>query len=485
MNWWVLRRRVHMSWLVAWWASGVVVGVWLAREAPSGWFFGLPWLVSGVAMGLSALYWRQVVLVPLAVVGGVIIGLGRGALDQAQLPMYEQLQGHVVTLSGVVREDVDQAASGEAVLRLSDVRYEGVSLPGALWVTTGGDQPAQRSDRVIVRGKVTPGFGNFAGTMWRAQLVGVERPRPGDVALAARDWFAGLVRHVVPEPEASLGLGYLLGQRRSLPPELAEALQIAGLTHVIVASGYNLTILVRLARRLFMRISRFSSLAAASGMVLSFVAVTGMSPSMARAGLVTGLSLLAWYYGRRFHPLVLLPLAACVTVLANPSYAWGDIGWQLSFAAFGGVMLVAPLLQAYFFGDKKPGVVRQIVGETVSAQVATLPILVVAFGQVSNVALVANLLVLPLVPLAMLLVFATGLGVLVWPLLGTALGAVTTWLLGYMVLVASWLAALPWAQSEVEVGWWLVVVYYLVLGAMCVYLRRSSGYDFRRSSIVD
>ncbi len=78
-----------------------------------------------------------------------------------------------------------------------------------------------------------------------------------------------------------------------------------------------------------------------------------MSPSMSRAGLVAGLSLLAWYYGRRIHPLVLLPLAMAITVMVQPSYAWGDLGWQLSFAAFAGVLIGAPLIQAYFLATRK------------------------------------------------------------------------------------------------------------------------------------
>jgi competence protein ComEC len=220
-------------------------------------------------------------------------------------------------------------------------------------------------------------------------------------------------------------------------------------------------------------------------MVLSFIAVTGMSPSMARAGLVTGLSLLAWYYGRKVHPLVLLPFAAAVTVVIQPSYAWGDMGWQLSFAAFGGVMILAPLLQAYFFGNKKPGVIRQIMGETVSAQIATLPILIVGFGYISNVALIANLLVLPLVPLAMLLVFMTGISVWLVAPLGALLALPTEWLLSYMTHIATWLSGLPWAQSELQVGGWFIVVYYIILTIACWYMWRATRLHLRDSAITD
>ena len=151
------------------------------------------------------------------------------------------------------------------------------------------------------------------------------------------------MREVVKEPQASLGIGFLTGQRSTLPDSLDEQLRIVGLTHIVVASGYNLTILVRFARRLFVRYSKYWATVSASVMICGFVLVTGFSPSMSRAALVTGLSLAAWYYGRKIHPLVLLLFAAAITVLINPSFLWGDIGWALSFTAFAGVMLLAPL----------------------------------------------------------------------------------------------------------------------------------------------
>ncbi len=485
MNWWVLKRRVHISWLLAAVAVSIVLGVWLAGLVTQGWFAPFVWFVGGVSFVLTALWWRYIALIPLCIAGGLLIGLWRGSVDQSQLMAYGHLIGGEVEVSGRVLEDVDQKSDGQLIVRLGDVSYGTNALPGTVWATIRGGDGVQRSDYITIRAGMSEGFGSFSATMYRAEVVHVSRPQPGDVALKIRDWFADIVRMIIPEPQASLGLGYLLGQRRSLPSDLDNALRIAGLTHVIVASGYNLTILVRLARRLFARVSRFSALAAASGMVVSFIAVTGMSPSMARAGLVTGMSLLAWYYGRKFHPLVLLSLAAATTVYINPSYAWGDIGWQLSFAAFAGVMILAPLLQVYFFGGKKPGVMRQILGETISAQIATLPILVVVFGQISNVALIANILVLPLVPLAMLLVFATGLGGWIVPSLAGLLAAPTTWLLMYMTGSAEWLASLPWAVSEIEVGWWFVAVYYSIVIAICVYLQRATRLPLRNSNITE
>ena len=214
-------------------------------------------------------------------------------------------------------------------------------------------------------------------------------------------------------------------------------------------------------------------------MVLAFMLITGLSPSMTRAGLVSSMSLLTWYYGHAFHPFVLLPLAAAITVVFQPSYVWGDLGWQLSFSAFAGVMIVSPLLQAYFFGAKEPGVLRQILGETIAAHLVTTPIIALSFGTVSHVAIVANLLVVPLVPLAMLLTFICGMGVLVGLPFISWVALPTSWLLGYMTQVATFVSDIPWAQTTLALGPLVWLGYALALVAGCVWMWRQTRFNFR------
>lgn len=484
MQWWMVRRRVHVSWLIACLSVAVVIGVILAQWW-NGWSH-VAWVLLALGM-MTVVFWRRnVYFIPLLVITGLLIGLWRGSVDQSQLVVYENLYDHKATVAGRVTDDPDVGKTGETLLRLSDVRIDAHETAGNMWVGASSVKAEiKRGDVVTVSGKLQEGFGSFVASMYRAEVLKVERPVPGDVARQVRDWFADAVRTAVPEPQASLGIGYLVGQRRALPPELSEALVIAGLTHIVVASGYNLTILVRLARRLFVKVSKYLAALSASVMIFAFVAVTGASPSMTRAGLVAGLSLAAWYYGRKFHPLVLLPFAAAVTVLLNPAFAWNDLGWQLSFASFAGVMIVAPLLQAYFFGDKKPGTVRQILGETVAAQLVTLPILLLAFGQFSNVAIIANLLILPLVPLAMLLTFVAGIGALIVPGLAGMIGLPAAWLLGYMTSVAQYLAGLPWAQAEIEIQSWHAWLMYGIVVAGCLYTWRATKFKLRESNLVE
>lgn len=485
MQLWQFTRDMHVSWLIAVASGSIVVGVALVPQVGQVWFGSFVWLLVGLALIVIVCWQRAVYLIPLIIIGGLLVGLWRGSIADKELWAYEKLHGHSMTISGSVTDDADKGKSGEQLLRLGEIVANGHELAGSVWVSLQSDAEIKRSDTVTLDGKLTPGFGSFAASMYRAKLVKVERAEPGDVALQVRDGFGDNVRQAIGEPQASLGLGYLVGQRRALPPELDQALVIAGLTHIVVASGYNLTILVRFARRLFVRVSKYLATLAAGGMTFGFIAITGASPSMTRAGLVTGLSLAAWYYGRRLHPLVLLPFAAAITVLINPAFAWNDLGWQLSFAAFGGVMILAPLLQNYLYGAKKPGTIRQIVGETMAASIVTLPILVLAFGQFSNVALLANVLVLPFVPLAMLLTFVAGIGVMIAPFVAEIVGLPAEWLLGYMTAVAQYLAELPWAQTTLAVQPWMAWAAYALIAALCIWLWRATKHDLRDSNIVE
>ncbi len=214
------------------------------------------------------------------------------------------------------------------------------------------------------------------------------------------------------------------------------------------------------------------------------MAVTGLSPSMSRAGLVAGLSLAAWYYGRTIHPLVLLPVSAAITLLINPQFGWGDLGWQLSFASFAGVIMLAPLLHSYFFGNKEPGAFRQILIETLSAQIMTLPLLMMSFGVISNVALIANILILPFVPLAMLLTFMSSVMVFV-PMIGDVdcnSDDVATWLYDSSHQLDG---GFEWAQMEVSINLWQCAVLYVALILAMIWMKKQTKLDLAKINIVE
>lgn len=484
MSWWVLRRKIHISWLIALVCAGLFIGVFLAKYISSSYFSLIVCLIISICLMVIGFWRKYIYLLPILLIAGILFGLWRGSISQVELFKYKSLYGKIVSLEGRVKDDADTGSSGQISVRLDRLKYGGKELSGVVWVSTNGAD-IKRGDRIFLHGLLNPGFGNYAGVMYRANIDKIVQPQPGDIARIVRDWFANAIRRAIPEPESSLGIGYLVGQKRALSPDLILALQAVGLTHIVVASGYNLTILVRLARRVFVKISKYLAVLSAMFMIISFVSITGVSPSMSRAGLIAGLSLMAWYYGRKFHPIALLSFAIALTVIINPSYAWGDLGWQLSFASFAGVIIIAPLMQSYFFGDSKPGVIRQILGETIAAQLATAPIIITAFGQLSNVAVISNLLILPFIPLAMLLTFFAGLGWLLLPSFSFIISKPATWLLQYMINVAEYLATLPWVISKIDLKLWGVAIYYFLIVALCFYVSRVTKYKLHDVNLVE
>ncbi len=473
------RTKLHPSWLIAWLSIATVSGIALGSlTGPV--LAGVAWPIASAAALLLTFIKPVRYMVVVALVSGVMLGMWRGGNEQSGLARYIAFYGNIVTVQGTVSDDAAYGPHGDQRLMLRDIRLEGQSLNGQIWASTVGARTIKRSDRVLLRGKLLQGFGSASASMFEARVMHVTQPQPGDIGLAVRDLFAGGIRAAIPEPEASLASGYLLGQRSALPADLDSQLKTVGLTHAVVASGYNLTILVSVARQLLLGVSKYLATLSAASMIVGFIMISGASPSMSRAGLVTSLSLAAWYYGRRIHPLTLLPLAAAITALLNPLYVWGDIGWYLSFTSFAGVIIIAPLIRHALWRNKEqPGIILQIIIDTMAAQLATLPIMVFAFGHYSPYALLANVLVLPLIPLTMLLTFIAGVIGLILPGAAHAAGMPANLMLHYMTAVIARIADLPGSQGDLGIGTGALAASYMLLAVGAFVLWRITKWDFR------
>jgi competence protein ComEC len=517
-NW--LRRPLHSCWLVAALSFGFAAGDGLAILP---WVDGFAWPIWPICAALLALAGflnRKIWAAGLILIAGILLGLWRGTLQRVDLTSYQPFINQTVNLTGTVAEDPDVDA-GAVKLRLKNVslqseNYEARDLPGQIWASALGSKIPRRGDMISLSGKLKSGFGTFPASISYANLNKIQSFAGRDPARDLRDSFGDKLRAVIAEPESDLGMGILAGQKTALPTDLTAAFMAASLTHIVVASGYNLTILIRFARRLFAKISRRAALFGGLLLALGFSLVTGWSPSMTRAALVAGLSLIAWFYGRRFHPLVLISVVAALTILANPMYPWGDAGWYMSFFSFAGVLLLAPLLKDYFWGNEKvlkipltgkiwakfrrryfakknfvqPAprqpkfTIRQILLETLSAQLLAAPIIALFLGQFSPYGLIANLLVLPIVPLTMLLTFVAGIGGWLLPHLGW-IAAPARWLLHYIIWISQKVAALPGAAQSVKFGGGCFALTILVLVLIIFYIKRRTRHNWLGDSVVE
>jgi competence protein ComEC len=290
--------------------------------------------------------------------------------------------------------------------------------------------------------------------------------------------FFASVYSSLPEPHASLGLGFLAGIRATIPQGFQDQLSTVGLTHIIAVSGYNLTILIVAIGRFGKRLSKYQKLLISLSLMLIFILITGFSPSIVRAAVVSFISAICAYYGRKISALNIILISALLTSAVNPVYLWQDLGWWLSFLAFFGVLILAPLLQQIIFKDKEPGLIFAICLESFSAQLVTAPLISHVFGTFSVVSLLANALVLPWIPAIMLLVFIVGLVGIYFPGLSLILGSLPKLLITPIIIIIEKLSSLGWAAIGLKLsqptmlGCYLAILYFIALRSRAEYRSR-------------
>ncbi len=448
-------RSYYRTTLLSTACVSVLAGLWLARTDTALVIYFL------ACIGVAGLYPRTRYLA-VAAICGLLLGYVRGVQYEPRLAMYESLRGQVVMFRGTAIEDSIYGKDGQLTFDTTDITANNsLRLSGKIQVAGRGAQMVYKGDRITATGKLYPTRGSRQARVSYATIK-VESRSNALVDKMRRNYMSGMLS-ALPEPHASFGMGLLIGQRDTLPKDVADDLSAVGLTHLIAVSGYNLTIIIMFARRALGRRSKYQTAVGAVILMVLFLLITGFSASIVRAALVSGMSLFAWYFGRTFKPFLLIMSAAAITALWHPFFVWTDIGWYLSFLAFFGVLVVAPLILPPPSGNKQPNMVKSVAVESFSAQIMTIPIIMYIFGRFSPVSPLANLLVVPLVPYAMLSALAAGIAGSIAP----AIAGVFAWpakvVLSYMLSVVSLTSDLPFASKEVKIQMNVMLVVYVVI----------------------
>jgi len=463
-------QKIHKFYFVFAFCAGIVFGFLFFALFNFNIFEAKIWLTVIAAIIILSLFFKRFYLIILMFFAGIIFAGFQMNLYNINNNLAQSFIGETVVVKGIISEDPD-ISENKMSLRLQTLSVNGEEISAKIYVSLTSKIDVRRSDEIELSDKMNAGFGAFSGTIYRPEIKKITK-KP-DFIRDLRDSFATKIRDFLPSPAADLGLGYLLGQKNSLPVELDEALKLTALTHIVVASGYNLTVLIRFSRRFFIRISKNFALFMSIILVCGFVLVVGFSPSMTRAGIVAILSLIAWFFGRKFNPLFLLCLVAAATLIINPGNIY-DLGWQLSFASFFGVMILAPRLKNYFYGEQeKINSLTQIFFETISAQIVTLPLILYTFGAFSTVSVFANLVVLPFVPAAMLFTFLTGIFGFILPIFAPIFAFVAKFILEYSIYMINFFASFSGAQFPLNISEITVGMAYFVIIAGCFYLNKE------------
>ncbi|MCL0074410.1 DNA internalization-related competence protein ComEC/Rec2 [Dehalococcoidia bacterium] len=491
-------RLVYLS--LAW-----VLGIYLGLR------FAFPWsivlILSGVSLFLIILSHRKKTLLW----GGFCLILLLGAILRSQsVPIGDELESYrgLHELRGVVVADPD-VRDFATILRLEvreiklDGEWESVSgtarlnaprFPG--WETSR-DFPFYRyGDLLEMKGNLESprppdeeGEFDFREYLARQGIHSIiSRPReitlvaagqgskPVELIYRLRGSMSQALVQALPEPQCSLARAMLLGQRGSLSPEIRQHFSRTGTAHLLAISGVHVSIVAGIALSAgvwaFGR-RRPTYLLLALMVVWLYAMLSGMRPSAIRAATMGSLWLYADWIGRPRSAFTALTFAAAIMLAASPLLL-RDIGFQLSFAAMGGLVFLTPIFQDWgkkTFGNQE-GEVSSIAGFVIGscavslgAIFATLPLIAYYFGLISLVGLPATFLTLPAIPVIILTSALVGMVGIFAPAVAGILGWVSWLFATYVVEVVELFAAIPFAAVDIEIGAPGVAVYYGILMA--------------------
>lgn len=456
-------RKLDRSWLLYVGLVGVILAIGVELIYPINYW----WLV--VLIVISALLCRKltVMRLVLALVVGLLIGSCRARTVFQQANQYQSMINTTVELSGRLLDDVTTTQAGNRLLRLGEIKLNQRMMVGEVLVSTRQKMTLRRGDYVVVAGKLEPGVGKYRAKLSRLQSI--EIISYDDWSTGLRDWLEQRLRRFVSGERADLISAIVLGKRANLSRNLNRQIRTVGLSHIVVASGLHLMIVVGLVRPWFSKLSRRWEVLGALVVATLFGLTAGLSASMTRALMTLGVVLVTWFYGHKISGWRVIILLVATSLLLNPLHLCGDLSWWLSYGAFFGVLVAVPAVQDYFFGDKKLNAVSQLLLAVVVVQIVVAPILLVSFGELSLIAPLTNLLV---VPLLVLLMWLAGLVIILANLTPVAwVVAYILQLLSYYILsVMQILSQFPRALVELKLTQWQIGLWVMLVGVLIAWM---------------
>lgn len=373
----------------------------------------------------------------------------------------EDAQTAVITVDRLVVDGATRTVEGDVLLRLPptpELRYgQRVVVEGRLeQPRTGGDFDyraylARRNIYSLMQRpklRLEPGTG---GTWWQAAML----------SLNDRARLTGL--RLVSEPHASLLVGVLLGVQSTIPEDVLDAFSATGTSHILVISGWNISVIVAgIGNALAaVRIARKRAALLCLPILVLYVLFVGATPSVVRAAVMGGLAVVAILVDRESEAWTSL-LVACVAMAAyDPNVLW-DIGFQLSALATAGLFAFAKPVERVLTAQKMfqwrglSWAVEPLTA-TIAASSLSLPIILYYFGRLSLIAPLANVVMLPAVPFAMLFGALATVAGMIWLPLGQVVGLFAWPFLQWLLVCAQWLSLVPGAYTTLPPFsiWWV------------------------------
>ncbi len=304
----------------------------------------------------------------------------------------------------------------------------------------------------------------------------------GTILQQVENNLAEQTHEVLRSPASSFATGMLFG-RDEMPNDITEMFRIAGVSHIVVLSGFNIAIIVSAMLLVFTFVPLMVRIGIALFAVLMFVAMVGGEASIIRAVLMASIALLAVALGRAYVAKQALLLSFIAIILYKPELLLTDVSLHLSFIATAGIVYLTPLIKDIINKVGIQGLFSDIVATTGAAYIATLPYQLYMFGTVSLYALFANILIVPLVPFAMLFSFVSVCVSYVGEMVVVPVAFVTSLFLEGMIGVIGFIATLPFALIDVSFSFGGMILAYVGIVTLLLFLTRAK-YETELSSDV-
>ncbi|MBI4435234.1 ComEC/Rec2 family competence protein [Candidatus Uhrbacteria bacterium] len=389
-------------------------------------------------------------------------------------PSVADVPSSAIRVEGVVSAEVERRVDGQRI-ELASVAYVDEAKEGKLLVWAPLYPEVEYGDSLVFNCRVErpTAFEGFAydaylatkgiyAVCFQPQYIDVHPSTSWSVVgviLTIKSFATDTLRTVLPEPHSSFLSGLLFGGSTALSGDLKDDFRATGTSHILAASGYNVSIfsITFLSFIMSTRLGRRRGLVLTTILLALYVIIAGASAAVIRAGIMGFLVVLEKWISRKAYMLNVMLLTASVMLAFNPFLLY-DVGFQLSFVAtIAIVTLTKPWSERLDFVPDVIGL-REAFAGSLAATVLTLPIVLWHFGTVSLISPFANLLVLPLVPYAMA---TTGIGLLAgftFVPIGTLVSLLAWALSNVMLRVIEAFGSIPFALTQVTHARLLAVV---------------------------
>lgn len=334
-----------------------------------------------------------------------------------EITLIESLDGQKISLKGKILQS-PEIKNGKQKLVLKDIKSE-KNITGKIIVYTERYPEYNMGDEIALEGKlnIPEDFDGFEYQnylfskgifyiVYYPQTEIINKNSTGIIFQISkfRKSADNVIKKIFPEPEAGIISAMTIGIKSSISSDVLDDFNKTGTRHLIAISGLHMSILIVLLMYFLISFGLKRNYAFYFSIlgILFFVTLIGFPSSAVRASLMSGLVLFAIKSGRLSNIGNSIIFAGTVMLLFNPNLLRYDTGFQLSFLAVLGIVYIYPSLDFYLKKYRDYLKIKTIFLITISAQIATLPIIIHSFGSYSLSSVFANILVLPFVPIVMI-----------------------------------------------------------------------------------